>query len=405
MYCCFSCSKQLLITSLYFTCQVCPDKRCFCANCFLESVCKTHAYQVSQNPETSYIRETKKEANRWNASEELLLLEGLQMFGFGNWRIIAKHIGSKHSYECFFFYLNTYIKEGLQKSSPTPQTDFEHLRLSPYEEELAAQQVQKMKRESINFNSLKRKYNVSGYMPARDEYKTEYNNDFEKTLTKYQPPLKPLDKVIDDKFFEAIKKYREYYKVILARNKRRKVAKSIAFKELTLEKNKLNKHVSFSYFTELLQPLALSIGYEKYVDLRDSLVKEMEISDLVTKLEELSEKKIENHQYELSTSCLSKLTYEVPTGHDKLETNQFQLNALGDSIIGQVVSEDFKQSFNQTFQLALVESMERNKVIKRSAKTGKYYTLEKDLVPGKLIVDGQRNKDSLDLYLRLKLLS
>jgi len=47
---------------------------------------------------------------QWGADEEILLLEGLEMYGMGNWRDIASHVCSKSSNECkehyFKYYLN-----------------------------------------------------------------------------------------------------------------------------------------------------------------------------------------------------------------------------------------------------------------------------------------------------------
>jgi len=42
----------------------------------------------------------------WTAQEELLLLEGLQSSGFGNWTDIAKQIISKTKEDCELHYLN-----------------------------------------------------------------------------------------------------------------------------------------------------------------------------------------------------------------------------------------------------------------------------------------------------------
>jgi transcriptional adapter 2-alpha len=42
----------------------------------------------------------------WSAHEELLLLEGLQTSGFGNWTDIAKLIGGKNREQCELHYLN-----------------------------------------------------------------------------------------------------------------------------------------------------------------------------------------------------------------------------------------------------------------------------------------------------------
>ena len=59
----------------------------------------------------------KSEFNpKWTVSQELLLFEGLLMFGFGNWKLIAKHLGTKTDKQCEEFYI-TKISEGSELDS------------------------------------------------------------------------------------------------------------------------------------------------------------------------------------------------------------------------------------------------------------------------------------------------
>lgn len=48
-------------------------------------------------------------ANEWTADEELLLLEGIEMFGMGNWKDIAEHVATKTEKKCEVHYMNTYL--------------------------------------------------------------------------------------------------------------------------------------------------------------------------------------------------------------------------------------------------------------------------------------------------------
>ncbi|KAL5783725.1 hypothetical protein ACOSP7_008754 [Xanthoceras sorbifolium] len=36
----------------------------------------------------------------WNADEEILLLEAIEMYGFGNWNEVAEHVGTKSKSQC-----------------------------------------------------------------------------------------------------------------------------------------------------------------------------------------------------------------------------------------------------------------------------------------------------------------
>ena len=65
---------------------------------------------------TVSIGQTKQEQHSfpifdadWGADEELLLIEGADNFGIGNWQDIADHVGSKTREECEAHYLQVYV--------------------------------------------------------------------------------------------------------------------------------------------------------------------------------------------------------------------------------------------------------------------------------------------------------
>ncbi|XP_042479356.1 transcriptional adapter ADA2-like isoform X2 [Macadamia integrifolia] len=45
----------------------------------------------------------------WNADEEILLLEGIEMYGMGNWAEIAEHVGTKTKAQCIDHYTTIYM--------------------------------------------------------------------------------------------------------------------------------------------------------------------------------------------------------------------------------------------------------------------------------------------------------
>jgi transcriptional adapter 2-alpha len=50
----------------------------------------------------------------WGANEELLLLEAIEMYGFGNWSDIAEHVGgNKNKQKCEHHYIQTYLGNGV----------------------------------------------------------------------------------------------------------------------------------------------------------------------------------------------------------------------------------------------------------------------------------------------------
>jgi len=62
-------------------------------------------YNVLQN--LNFVLFDKK----WSAKQELLLFEGLAKFGFGNWRMIAEHIGGKSAAETKKHYRDVFLNK------------------------------------------------------------------------------------------------------------------------------------------------------------------------------------------------------------------------------------------------------------------------------------------------------
>lgn len=81
-----------------------------CINCFLngeenQKHSKDNPYHVINKLTFPMFEET------WSAEEELLLLEGLEKFGFGNWNDIGEHIGTdKTGEEVMHHYERIYLR-------------------------------------------------------------------------------------------------------------------------------------------------------------------------------------------------------------------------------------------------------------------------------------------------------
>jgi len=102
-------------TYIRIRCAVCNNFD-LCLDCFANGVeiyphQKTHPYTI-QRPQTDSIFEYG-----WQADEELLLLEGIEIYGFGNWYDISEYIGTKSPLRCELHYHRIYIDS---KSCPEP---------------------------------------------------------------------------------------------------------------------------------------------------------------------------------------------------------------------------------------------------------------------------------------------
>ncbi|KAK4054328.1 Transcriptional adapter ada2 [Microbotryomycetes sp. JL221] len=162
----------------------CPDFD-LCVSCFLAGKQvgphrSTHAYRVISSHAFPIFD------NDWGADEELLLIEGAQMYGLGNWADTAEHIGGRTKEDVKDHYFHTYIESD----------DYPMPRIAP---DLDDSQEEFQKRKKARLEELQSRplalpppkplasaptcHEIAGFMPGRLEFETEYENEAE-TLVK-----------------------------------------------------------------------------------------------------------------------------------------------------------------------------------------------------------------------------
>jgi transcriptional adapter 2-alpha len=180
-------------------CHVCTDYD-LCVQCFSDGASshnhdpRTHAFHViEQNSFPIYDKD-------WGADEELLLLEGAEIYGLGSWADIADHIGGyREKDEVRDHYIKTYIESSKfplpEHASPYDMTLQEE---NPREEFQAKKKrrIEKRKDEAKNAPPATPKqkptasvpacHEVQGYMPGRLEFETEYANEAEEAVQHMQ---------------------------------------------------------------------------------------------------------------------------------------------------------------------------------------------------------------------------
>ncbi|CEG44213.1 transcriptional adapter 2 [Plasmopara halstedii] len=216
---CLNCQKDLT-RNIRITCAECKSRppielciECFAVGIELGDHKKTHKYMVSDclafpivyepNPTDSvsstFVAVGTNAAafptanndvcsNVWMADEELLLLEGIEMFGMGNWKDIAEHVVTKSEKKCEHHYLTTYlgwkdlmprfIGDDIEESK---ETDPDKTRTNT-----------ETKPAEINTNTENGVKNLpgekggpcqlAGYMPLRGDFDVEYDNEAEMIL-------------------------------------------------------------------------------------------------------------------------------------------------------------------------------------------------------------------------------
>lgn len=132
----------------------------------------------------------------WGADEELLLLEGAEIYGLGSWADIADHIGGYRTKdEVRDHYLETYVN-----SSKFPLPELADPRENSLQEEIPKEEFQARKKRRVEERKEAAKaappttpkqkptasvpacHEVQGYMPGRLEFETEFANDAEEAV-------------------------------------------------------------------------------------------------------------------------------------------------------------------------------------------------------------------------------
>ncbi|KAL1976825.1 hypothetical protein VTN31DRAFT_3107 [Thermomyces dupontii] len=151
---------------------------------------RTHPYHVIEQNSVPIFTED------WGADEELLLLEGAEIYGLGSWADIANHIGGyRTKEEVRDHYIETYLNS---PNFPLPaRADPEDTTL---QDSISKEEFQARKKRRIEERKEAAKaappttpkqkptasvpacHEVQGYMPGRLEFETEFLNDAEEAV-------------------------------------------------------------------------------------------------------------------------------------------------------------------------------------------------------------------------------
>ncbi|CAI5725105.1 unnamed protein product [Peronospora effusa] len=217
---CLNCHKDLT-RNIRVTCAECNVQplvelcvECFAVGMELGEHKKSHKYMVSDclafpivyEPPTlqntclspaaigtnaaAFLAASNDAANAvWTADEELLLLEGIEMFGMGNWKDIAEHVVTKSDKRCEQHYLTAYL--GWEDLMPRFVGDA----VDESKEKLTQDKVHMVEGEkSAEMDTtldpctrgLPGERNgpsqLAGYMPLRGDFDVEYDNEAEVIL-------------------------------------------------------------------------------------------------------------------------------------------------------------------------------------------------------------------------------
>ncbi|KXJ10245.1 Transcriptional adapter 2-beta [Exaiptasia diaphana] len=167
-------------TLLRVRCAECSDfdlcLQCFCCGAEMGEHKREHKYQLIDGGSFPLFSE------EWAAEEETLLLDAIEQHGFGNWDDIADHIGTKTAAATAEHYNDVYIHGNIGKASVEPFKDkiVDHTAaegglLSP----TLLHPPEQVEMSTAEQTEL-------GYMPLRDDFEKEYDNDAETLISGLQ---------------------------------------------------------------------------------------------------------------------------------------------------------------------------------------------------------------------------
>ncbi|XP_029113310.1 transcriptional adapter 2-beta [Scleropages formosus] len=171
------------VTNLRLRCTDCQDielcPECFSAGAEIGNHRRWHGYQqVDGGRFTLWGPEAE---GGWTSREEQLLLDAIEQYGFGNWEDMATHVGaSRTPQEVMDHYVSMYIHGNLGKacipdSIPNRVTDHTCPNGGPLSPSLTTPlpplDISVAEQQQL------------GYMPLRDDYEIEYDQDAEKLIS------------------------------------------------------------------------------------------------------------------------------------------------------------------------------------------------------------------------------
>ncbi|KAK9471707.1 uncharacterized protein V1510DRAFT_419396 [Dipodascopsis tothii] len=297
-------------------CAVCPDYD-LCVKCFASGASSsTHKpyhdyFVVEQHAYPIFVED-------WGADEELLMIEGSQTCGLGNWQDVADHIGGRSKEEVDKHYLEVYLKSD---SYPLPNMK-RKFEITPSEFAQRKKARLDARRSQTAMPLPKQKptasvpscHEVQGYMPGRLEFETEHENEAE---------LSVKDMVFDPEDGEAEVELKLtvldiYYSRLTSRAERKRCM--LQHDLLDYRKNMANEKKRTRDERELMnkiKPFVRIMNYKDFKDFSDSILEEHQTLKRIAELQEYRQNGI--------TTLEAAAKYE----QDKTQRALMQRNSIG----------------------------------------------------------------------------
>lgn len=265
----------------------------------------THPYHViEQNSVPIYEK-------NWGADEELLLIEGCEIYGLGSWADIADHIGGYRTKdEVRDHYVETYIEspnfplperaspQNMELLQEMPREEFQARKKRRIEQRKeAAKSAPPAQPKTKPTASVPACHEVQGYMPGRLEFETEYANEAEEAVQHMQfdpgdginprtgqlEPEMELKMTVMDIYNSRLTQRAERKKVIFEHGLLEYKKNSALDKKRTKEeRDLLNK----------AKPFARMMNKDDFEELNKGLIEELNLRQAVAQLQDWRQMRI-----------------------------------------------------------------------------------------------------------------
>lgn len=168
---------------IYIKCTTCQDIKlcleCFSAGAIIAQHQSDHPYELIDCGSFPIIDES------WKAYEELALLEAIELYGIGSWTDIANAVETRSAEECCERYLRVYVDNFFGRSTwnaidKNLYTVHDHT--CTFNQPLSPSLSLPEKHKIVDI--CKEQQIRLGYMPKRDDFEREYDNDAELLVSK-----------------------------------------------------------------------------------------------------------------------------------------------------------------------------------------------------------------------------
>ena len=169
---CDFCGRDLSL-AIRARCAVCPDYDscldCFSVGAALKPHKPEHAYRLIEVVHTPIFQ------IGWTAEEEEKLLEGLELYGIGNWEQVAKLIGSKSPLETEQHYMKVFLQSN---AAPLPDPS----RMVPAEKAPPSEKYDDVDPKALRVMHMHQQEDAAGWMEKRQDFVYEWDNEAEEMI-------------------------------------------------------------------------------------------------------------------------------------------------------------------------------------------------------------------------------